>query len=452
MSFIEGMGSTAMRIGERVFIGLWTVALLAGTRPVAAQEPGDSGRSVDPSFWQAAFGVMTLNALPWAYNWYVQRWHWADIGTQAWGENLRRGFEWDDDCFLDNHLAHPYHGSLYLNSARSAGYNFWESVPFVAAGTASWELFLENVRPSLNDLINTTLGGIALGEVTYRLSTLLGSSRGRERNSFARKLGAFGLSPITQTQSLLSGKPQDPAVIAGSDQENVGWVALGRQRERGFLMLNYEYGSPFDAKATQPYDAFEFTLELGQEPTGAVSQVAISGLLARRDIARSERTQLVLGLYQHYEYRDLHRFEASSQSLSGALLFQRRIGGAIQVRLGTHLEALLLGAVSSDHGHHFRRDYDYGPGAGARLSASLRRDGTDLLRFDGRLLWLHSVYGAQADHLATYLRIGSAVRLGRLVAIGGDIGVATRHSSYRNLPSTTIRVPQSRVYLMWPPP
>jgi hypothetical protein len=217
-------------------------------------------------------------------------------------------------------------------------------------------------------------------------------------------------------------------------------------------MLNHEYGSPFDAKATRPYDAFEFTLQLGQEPTGVVSQVAISGLLARRELARSEHTQLVLGLYQHYEYRDLHRFEASGQSLSGALLFQRRIGGAIRVRLVTHLEALLLGAVSSDHGHHARRDYDYGPGAGARLSASLRRDGTDLLRFDGRLLWLHSVYGAQADHLATYLRIGSAVRLGRLVAIGGDIGVAMRRSSYHNLPATTVRVPQSRVYLMWPPP
>lgn len=444
-------GRILMAIGKRSFVGLWVVALFGGTGLADAQEPGDSGRALHPSFWHAAVGVMTLNGLPWAYNWYVQRWSWSNIGTQAWGANLRRGFEWDNDCFLDNHLAHPYHGSLYLNSARSAGYDFWESLPFVAAGTATWELFLENVRPSLNDLINTTLGGMALGEVTYRLSNLLGSRRGPERNSFVRELGAFGLSPITQTQNLLSGRVRDPAATTGLAGGNVGWVAVGRQAGRGFMMLNYQYGNPFDANASRPYDVFEFTLELGTEPTG-VNQVAISGLLARRDLTRSKRTQLTFGLYQHYDYRDLPQLEASGQSLSGALLYQRRIGSGTHLRLGIHAEALLLGAISSDHGHYFRRDYDYGPGAGTRLLASLRQDGRDLLRFEGRLLWLHSVYGAQADHLATSLRIGTAVRLGRLAAVGADVGVAMRHSSYRDLPSTTIRVPQSRVFLMWPPP
>lgn len=440
-----------MRFGQRTFAGLWIVALLAGNRSASAQEPADSIPSPRPNFWHAAVGVMTLNQIPWAYNWYVQRWPWSRIGTLAWGENLRLGFAWDNDCFLDNHLAHPYHGSLYLNSARSAGYGFWGSLPFVASGAATWELFMENVRPSLNDLINTTLGGMAIGEVTYRLSTLVGSSRGRERNSVVRELGAFGLSPITQTQNVLSGRGRDRSATPQLTGENAGWLAVGRRAEHGFIMVNYQYGNPFDTNATRPYDAFEFTLELGREPTGVVNQVSISGLLARRDLARSERTQLVIGLYQHYDYRDLPRFEATGQSLSGALLYQRRMGSRAHLRLGAQVEALLLGAISSDHGHYFRRDYDYGPGGGARLTASLRRDGRDLLRFDGRLLWLHSVHGAEADHLATFLRIGTAVRLGSLAAIGGDIGLATRHSSYRGLPSTTVRVPLSRVFIMWPP-
>jgi hypothetical protein len=86
---------------------------------------------------QAAAGVVAANGLPWAYNWYVQRWAWANISGRTWEENLRIGFEWDDDCFLDNQFAHPYHGSLYLNSARASGYGFWGSLPFVLAGSAS---------------------------------------------------------------------------------------------------------------------------------------------------------------------------------------------------------------------------------------------------------------------------------------------------------------------------
>jgi hypothetical protein len=440
-----------MRVARLGVVALVVVACCLGTTaPATAQQSVDSARTDHRSFWHAAAGILVINGVPWAHNWYVHRWPWANVGTRTWGENLRLGFGCDDDSFLMNQLAHPYHGSLYLNSARASGYGFWGSLPYVAAGSASWELLLENVRPSLNDIINTTLGGMALGEVTYRLSALLGSSRGPERNSFSRELGAFAFSPISQTQSLLSGKARDSYANAEWARKDVGWVAVGRQGEHGFVMLNYQYGSPFDVNATRPYDAFEFTLELGRQPTGVVNQVTISGLLARRDLIRSERTQLVLGLYQHYDYRDLPRLEASGQSLSGGLSFQRRIGRRTHLRLGSHLEGLLLGAMSSDHAHRIRRDYDYGPGAGARLSASLQQDGRDLLRFEGRLLWLHSVYGAEANHLATYIRIGTAVRFGRFAAVGGDIGVATRHSSYRNLPSTTIRVPQSRVFIMWP--
>jgi hypothetical protein len=215
-------------------------------------------------------------------------------------------------------------------------------------------------------------------------------------------------------------------------------------------MLNYQYGSVFDEGATRPYDAFEVSIQLTPDPTGVLDHLEISGLLARQGLTRSERSQLVLGLYQHYDYRDLRRFEAGGQSLSGALLYRRKLGRRNELRVGTHVEALLLGAISSDHGHHWRRDYDYGPGAGARLSASLLHDRRDLLRLDGRILWLHSVYGAPANHLATQVRLGATIRLGRLAAVGADVGMATRHSSYRKLPSVTSRVPQTRAYIMWP--
>jgi hypothetical protein len=353
----------------------------------------------------------------------VRRWHWANVGTRVWGQNLRSGFVWDDDCFLDNQLAHPYQGSLYLNSARASGYGFWGSLPFVAAGSVSWELFLENVRPSLNDVVNTTLGGMALGEVTFRLSSLLGSKRAAKS----------GLMPVA------------------TSSRRAGSIAAGRHAGRLFVILGYEYGSPFDPAATKPYDAFETSLQVGPTPEGWVRRVGVSGLLARTDLRRSERTQVVLGLYQHYDYVDLPRIESGGQSLSGALLIQRRIGSRTQLRFGAHTEALLLGAISSDQGQYFRRDYDYGSGAGARLSSALALDGRDLLRFDGRVLWLHSLHGARADHMLTQVRLAAALHLGGLGALGGDVGVTARHSWYREGSAVTRRAPEARVYLVWPP-
>jgi hypothetical protein len=435
--------------------GLTTLLTLAcclgSTAPAAAQQGADSTRMHRRDFWQAAVGVLILNGVPWAYNWYVQRWPWAKVGLGTWGENFRAGFVWDDDCFLDNQLAHPYHGSLYLNSARASGYGFWGSLPYVAAGSASWELLLENVRPSLNDFINTTLGGMAIGEVTYRLSSLLGSNRGARRNRFAREVGAFALSPITQAQALLRPGDDDEGITPGHRRDDAAWIAVGRRAERTFLTLSYQYGSPFSEHATKPYDAFEFAMQLGPEPDAVIRHMGISGLLARRYLRRSAGSQLVLGLYQHYDYDDLPNIKTAGQSLSGALLYQRRIGSRTHLRIGTHLEAVLLGAMSSDHANLWRRDYDYGSGAGGRFSTSLRHDGRDLLRFDARFVWLHSLYATKANHRATYLRLGTAVPLGRVVGVGGDVGVTIRRSSYNNLPPVTRQVRETRAYLIWPP-
>jgi hypothetical protein len=127
----------------------------------------------------------------------------------------------------------------------------------------------------------------------------------------------------------------------------------------------------------------------------------------------------VLGFYQHYDYDDLPQIASSSQSLSGALLIQKNIGSEVQPRFESHLEAVVLGAISSEQGHSLRRDYDYASGAGVRLSSAVRR-GNYQLRFNGRLQWLHSLCGAPADHLVTHLRVATAWRVGRLLGIGGE--------------------------------
>jgi hypothetical protein len=108
-----------------------------------------------------------------------------------------------------------------------------------------------------------------------------------------------------------------------------------------------------------------------------------------------------------------------------------------------------LGAVSTEHGAIRRRDYDFGPGLGGRFTATFRHDGRELIRLDGRTVWLHSLYGADADHVATTARLSAAVPLVRMVSVGGDINLTVRHSTYRDQPAVTQRVPQLRAYLIW---
>jgi uncharacterized protein DUF3943 len=420
--------------------------------------PTPSGR---PSFWQAAGGVLAANGVTWGYNWYVQRWQWSNVGTRSWAANLGAGFVWDDGVFMDNQLAHPYHGSVYLGSARASGYGFWGSIPFVAAGSASWELFFENVRPSLNDLVNTTLGGLALGEVTFRLSSLLVPPQAKRGQGFGRQIGAFVLSPVGRAQNLLLGSSGE-AQAGSHPGMHLSRIAVGALRDqldplagvganRKFLELAIEYGSPFDENAVRPYDAFEFRLQFSQGPTKELNHLEVSGLLARRDVRRSARSQLTLGLFQHYDFHVNAPYEFGGQSVSGALLYRRTLGSRVQLDLGVHAEALLLGAITSDHGQYFKRDYDYGPGVGGRLSAALRHDGRELLHFEHRTVLLHSVHGADADHLITSARLGTLLPLSRLVQLGGDIGLLVRHSSYREFDSNSRRASQLRAFLVWSP-
>ena len=448
--------STYMRLSsEGLRAGSVFLAALLWCGDVQAQDTAASEGRKTGSFWQAAGGIAAVNGLTWFYNWHVQRWAWANVGTRSWWSNLEGGFTWDDDAYGANQLAHPYHGGLYFNSARASGYDFWNSTPFVAAGSLSWELFTENVRPSINDLINTTLGGIALGEVAYRMSSLLTSGN---RRAASRQLGALVVSPLSRAQALVQGKTRGLAPAAPQTRSTL--IAIGQRRGVGaspdgvtashpFVGLTFQYGSVFDEQISRPYDAFEFSVHLSPNEHVVLTHASVSGLLARSTLSQSPRSQLLLGLFQHYDYDDLPLTKLSSQSASGALLYRGTLNRRFQLDLGLHAEVVPLGAVSTEYGAVRRRDYDFGPGLGGRFTATLRHDNRELIRLDGRTVWLHSLYGADADHVATAARLSAAVPLVRMVSVGGDINLTVRHSTYRDQPAVTQRVPQFRAYLIW---
>jgi len=82
---------------------------------------------------------------------------------KTWWANMTYGFEWDDNTFQVNQFGHPYQGNNYFNAGRANGLSFWESAPLAALGSLTWEYLGERHKPSLNDFVMTTVGGISLG-------------------------------------------------------------------------------------------------------------------------------------------------------------------------------------------------------------------------------------------------------------------------------------------------
>ena len=111
----------------------------------------------------------------------------ARITPKTWWANMEQGWVWDLDDFLVNQVGHPYQGNNYFNAGRSNGLSFYESAAVTAFGSGTWEYFGETNKPSLNDFINTTLGGIALGEMFHRAGWLVRNTRATGRGRIVER-------------------------------------------------------------------------------------------------------------------------------------------------------------------------------------------------------------------------------------------------------------------------
>ncbi len=101
-------------------------------------------------------------------------WNKAEIDKtpmfQRWYDHVMRAPVFDKDNAIFNYVLHPYAGAAYYMSARSQGFNLWQSWLYsFAVSTFFWEYGIEafNEIPSINDLIITPMGGLILGESFY---------------------------------------------------------------------------------------------------------------------------------------------------------------------------------------------------------------------------------------------------------------------------------------------
>jgi hypothetical protein len=216
-------------------------------------------------FLTALSELALLEAIPWAFDRYIGRYDYAFISMDTVRENFRRGFGYDPDTFEVNQSSHPYHGSLFFNAARENGYGFWESSAFALAGSLIWECCMENTRPSTNDLVNTTLGGMTRGEVAHRLSAMILDNEASGKTRWIREIGAGIINPAALLNRLLRGEafrefenPADrfPKLVALSTDVGYRRFEHGAHRNQWIVTLSFLYGDPFEGDMSRPFDSF----------------------------------------------------------------------------------------------------------------------------------------------------------------------------------------------------
>lgn len=370
----------------------------------------------EPEGWDYLIPVGSLmgtNMAFWVANRYVLDADYAYISATTMADNFREGFEWDSDLFSINQVGHPYQGGLYHAGARAVGFGFWESLPYTILGSLQWEMFMENNRPSVNDFITTTFGGVALGEALFRLASVVLDDSTTGGGRAAREAGALALSPIFGLSRLVSGAAFEQQ--AGPPNEPIATrLALGLDEFRpadiddGVVSLGIDarlvYGTFDDDESNfKPLDWF--TLDLGLNSNRRrefyAAQLDITGLLARMNFGCGSGNQCALGPMLHFDYYDSPLFKVSSSAVGASALGQFDLGfWSLNLFTEFDLGWIPLGGFDSPYAIGVGRDYNLGTGAFARAVVELAKPDWFRLRAISSRHYVRTVNGAAGHDFA----------------------------------------------------
>jgi len=358
----------------------------------------DSLLTIPENGIKAAGLIFSTNMAIWAYDNFVTQAQYARINFGTIKNNFKTGFVWDNDIFICNLLSHPYNGALYHNAARSNGMSFWKSVPFNAAGSLMWEFGLENEPASINDFATTTVGGMSLGEMSFRISDLIIDERSVGFERLKREALLTIISPIRGLNRLLNGDWWKKRKIRGNTMPlpSINFSAmigyriitdqLKNRQGKGntpYLNLSLYYNDLFDFENEKPFDSFRLNLGINlfsSQPI--ISSVNVIGTIYSKDMAlRKTNRQLILGVFQHFNYYELGANNNNSSinpyklgeaaSIGPGLLYKTKLTKNINLSTSAHLSAIIMGGFQTDHYKYGARDYNLGSGFSTKLSSEL---------------------------------------------------------------------------------
>jgi hypothetical protein len=355
--------------------------------------------------WLAAAEAMGINLMVFSFDKFIMNEDFAQVNIHTIRHNLRTGFVWDNDPFATNLFAHPYHGNLYFNSARSNGLSFWQSLPYSIGGSLTWELFAESEPPAINDWIATSLGGACLGEILGRVSRLVLNDRTHGGNRFLREAAALIINPMQGFNRILRGDawtvrnehymyhdfkqiPIDFSISTGS-RYLADNGALFRGEYNPYVNFAFEYGDAFNDSHNLPYDYFCAVVSLGFSANQPLLNTArLMGRLWSAPAFEGKNVTTKIGIYQHFNFYNSEPVKDGSQDTPYRISEAVAVGPGIMSRFETKsvmsrleqrvfLNVIILGGSKSDYYKVIDRDYNMGSGYSIKSNTlmSFRRMG-----------------------------------------------------------------------------
>ncbi|MCI6702094.1 MAG: DUF3943 domain-containing protein [Prevotella sp.] len=339
--------------------------------------------------WRAALEVTGINLLVHSIDRFVLREDYAKVYPRDMWRNLTHHMVWDNDNFATNLFAHPYHGSLYYASARTSGMNFFASVPFVLGGSLMWEELGETEPPAINDLFATTFGGVALGEVSYRLSDIILNRSDRGLSRVLREVVAGVICPMKTFNRLVTGeawkvKPGGAyhdynaipvkIILKTGSRYLADEGALFRGEHNPFVGMAIEYGRPIDNVANKPYDYFTAEATFGLSANQPlINSVHLLGRIWGAEAIETPTMNVLFGIYQHFNFynskpvkdgtKETPYLISEAASIGPGLIYDfPAMGRFKKFEQSIFLDAIILGGSKSDFYNVINRDYNMGSG------------------------------------------------------------------------------------------
>lgn len=331
--------------------------------------------------------MIALDGIFWGVSKYAAKKPFADISLATIKKNLDTGFVWDNDEFPTNLVAHPYQGGLCFSAGRAWGLSYLQSIPYAFAGSFIWEMFLENEPASINDLITTTIGGMAYGEVMHRCSNRFV----RYNESGVKRVGlellAAVIDPAKAVKRLTTGElwAYNPLYKSPRTDDllklSFGVRTMYSRSEKGgwnpVVSLNYVYNNPFEVGGRTPFEYFELDgmFNIGNKQP-FLGDIRITGLL----FGKLLKPNWLVGGFQQYSYMNSNQLTdalnkqeipfriAETAAFGAGSVWEKEITKNIHVRSDLYLTGVLLGSYYSDYYRFGKRDYTYGSGYSYRAN------------------------------------------------------------------------------------
>lgn len=425
-------------------------------------------------------------AVPYVYNRYGTGAEWSKVSFATIWKNMRSNVVWDDNNFQTNQIGHPLHGAFYYNALRTNGYDFWKSSLAAGVGGYLWEVAAETYPPSINDLLNTALGGMVLGEMMWRLSNLVLDNTATGSGRVWREIAGFVLSPWNGFNRLTDGRsrtvaPNPPTWRPATAEGflDVGARLLGTQgnsldvddspARNPSINFRFVYGRPVADLVGKPFSTFTIGSELvvgsGRQ---ALQFLNVEGNLGGTVLREGPKTRHVLAVTMNYDYSFLPNtdtlpsavyFNYGAQSFTVGLHSAFQLSPKWQLNTALSAQGVALAAVRSDYYNvidpgesEVDRNYDFGPGVGGRIRASILRPGKARIDLNAGSIWIRTLDGSNYNHYITTASLEARYFILSQMGVGMSYSYLRRDSEPLDPatapgPATRLEIPIIRLFL-----